>query len=513
VTRHPLSLCALAALAAISSAPARSADTAPLESLVLEALENNLELKIERVEPVIASQSTTLAEAEFDPLAQMSIQRQDSDRFVNNILEISEDLNGGTIQEIRYTPQGSLQAKLASGMEYSFSATTPIIETDNPLRIYDRAYTPLVSAEFTQPLVRDAGPRVNRLRIDQARAGERHAAQNVAAKVLQVIRDVESAYWTLGQARRHVEILRESVGICEQRAKRGKEMAAAGFLSDADALSAEVAAEERRGDLAQAETDFARARIYLREVVGSGPERAAAVQPASSLPDDPLPSSDPATLVSLALDRRPEIRAQESVIAEREAEERLAENDLRLRFDALGSLSYGGLAGADPLVDRPLVPLPPALEGRDTFFDAFEHGAFSWMVGLRLSVPIGNRADEARLGSNRGRLDQERLRLSLLKSRIGAEVETTLQDTIAAWARFQSSLKIVELARENLGHEEQRLEAGLATDFDVLDAKDRLSSAQEKLLARHLAYALARSRLQAADGGSFDTYRLQTATD
>jgi outer membrane protein TolC len=508
VSRFLLVLSVVLPLAAFPSAPARSADADALETLVLAALESNLELRVERIEPIIAARSILDAQSQFDPLAQVSVQRSDSNRFANNVLETSPDLSGGTISETRLTPQGSLQGKFVNGAEYELSATTPVDDTDHPLRIYDRAYTPSLSATITQPLMRDAGTRVNRLRFDQALAGTRHAWQGVSAKVLQVVRDVESAYWALSEAQRRVDLMRDNLATREERAGIARGMASHGLISDSDARMTEINAEERRADLGQAQADLARARVQLREVLGGDAARADAVEPALDLPSDPPPLANAATLVKLAVARRPEIQAQQSVIDGLAAEERLARNDQRMRFDALGSLGYTGLSGSDP-VNRPLQPLPPGLQGKDTYLDAFQDMAFSWMVGFQLSIPIRNRAAQARLGADRDRISQERIRLELLKSQIGAEVESTLQETIAAWGYFQSSLKITDLTLENLRDEVRRRAAGLATDADVLDARDNLASAQDKLLQRHLAYALARSRLQAADGGTFDVYHLQ----
>jgi outer membrane protein len=488
VSRFLLVLSVVLPLAAFPSAPARSADADALETLVLSALESNLELRVERIEPIIAARGILDAQSQFDPLAQVSVQRSDSNRFANNVLEISPELAGGTISETRLTPQGRLQGKFVNGAEYELSATTP--------------------ASITQPLMRDAGTRVNRLRLDQALAGTRHAWQGVSAKVLQVVRDVESAYWALSEAQRRVDLMRDNLATREERAGIARGMAAHGLISDSDARMTEINAEERRADLVQAQADLARARVQLRGVLGGDAARAEAVEPALDLPSDPPPLANGATLVNLAVSRRPEIQAQQSVIDGLAAEERLARNDQRMRFDALGSLGYTGLSGSDP-VNRPLQPLPPGLQGKDTYLDAFQDMAFNWMVGFQLSIPIRNRAAQARLGADRDRISQERMRLELLKSQIGAEVESTLQETIAAWGYFQSSLKITDLTLENLRDEERRRATGLATDADVLDARDNLASAQDKLLQRHLAYALARSRLQAADGGTFDVYHLQ----
>jgi outer membrane protein TolC len=508
VSRSLLVLSVLAPLAAFPSAPARSADGDALETLVLAALESNLDLRVERIEPIIAARSILDAQSQFDPLAQISVQRQDLNRFANNVLELSPDLEGGTIAETKLTPQGSVQGKFVNGAQYEFSATTPIDDTNNPLRIYDRSYAPTLAVTLTQPLMRDAGTRVNRLKFDQAMAATRQAWQGVSAKVLQVVRDVESAYWSLSEAQRRVDLMRADLGTREELAESSRGMASHGLISESDARMAEISAEERRGDLGQAQADLARARVQLREAIGGDPARADAVEPALDLPSDPPPLANAATLVKLAVARRPEIQAQQSVIDGLAAEERLARNDQRMRFDALAAVGSSGLAGSDP-VNRPLQPLPTGLVGKDTYWDAFQDMAFNWMVGFQMSIPIRNRQAQARLGADRDKISQERIRLELLKSQIGAEVESTLQETLAAWGYFQSSLKITDLTLQNLRDEERRRVAGLATDADVLEAKVSLASAQDKLLQRHLAYALARSRLQAADGGTFDVYHLQ----
>lgn len=485
----------------------------PLEDVVLRALENNLELKIERVEPVIAHQGVRVAEADFDPVADFSMQRLDSQRFVNNILELSPELAGGTINEVRYTPQGSVQERLSTGAQYSFSAVTPVIDTDYPLRIFDRSYTPLVVAEISQPVLRDSGRRINRVHIDQARLRERESVQGIAAKMLSVIRDVEIAYCTVSDAERHLELTTEDLEICERRVARSKTMASAGLASPPETRSAAIAVEERRADLAQASADLARARVRLRSLLadeGEG-ETGTPIQPVRNLPEDP-PPAELGPLVSLALLNRPEIRSQELAIERLQMDVDLANNDRRPRLDLLGLVSYGGLAGTDP-VSRPLIQVPPDLVARDGFFGAFKDGAFSWSVGFSMSIPIGSREALARLESSRRRVDQERLRLSLLRNRIGADVELAFHAATAAWARLQSNRRLVDLARENLRDQEQRLEIGLSTEFDVLDARDRLTTAEDRQGHSGLTYALARFDIAAVSGTSFETYHLQTSAD
>jgi outer membrane protein len=115
----------------------------------------------------------------------------------------------------------------------------------------------------------------------------------------------------------------------------------------------------------------------------------------------------------------------------------------------------------------------------------------TWTVGLNVSYPIGQSAEEA--NNARARLEntqaQERLK--------SAEAHVIQQVRDAGWKiemnakRIQTAHAARELADERLDSEQKRLEVGLSTSFLVIQAQRDLAQAKTNELSAVLAYDLA----------------------
>jgi outer membrane protein TolC len=473
------------------------------------ALERNLSLTIERINPQIAREQVREAEGQFDPLLGGSVTYDRHKRFLNSALESrAED---GLVRDRLLSPQTSFTGKLITGTQYNLSLTTQIMDTDHPQRLFDESHTAALNLGLTQPLLRDFGIEVNLVKVNQAKKGERQTILGVEAKMLSVIRDVETTYWTVFYAQQHVIVAQGSLDLAEDLVQRLARMREAGLATALDLIQAQAAVEAKRGDLARARADLLNAQAQLRLLIDPTREPTARVI-ASERPPEEEPSSDLLERVVRALARRPEISAQGLMIEQLELQEKLDRNNTLWRLDAVGNVGYNGLAGSGlgPLVQG---PRPAGLQGQTNFLDAFNsfftpEGNLNWSVGVQLQVPIGNRQAFAQLQETRLRKRQEEFRLSLLKSQISVEIETAFQDRSAAWEQLLGARTSVGSAREQLAAEEKRLAAGLSTVRKVLEAQDDLATAKDKENQALVSYASAKSRLDAADATSFTTYQL-----
>ena len=102
----------------------------------------------------------------------------------------------------------------------------------------------------------------------------------------------------------------------------------------------------------------------------------------------------------------------------------------------------------------------------------------------------------------------EGLRLSLLKSQIGVEVEAAFQDVTAGYAKLIAARKAASVAREQLTAQEKDLAAGLTTVRKVLEAQDSFVRAEDSEIQALVDYGSARASLDAAQALSFETYGL-----
>ncbi len=504
------------AVAASGSGAARAEESElrlSVEEAVHLALEHDLDLEIERINPPIATERMAEARSEFHPFLDYDLSYSRQNRFLNNILELAA--NDGVVSETRVSPEAAIKGKLTSGTGYSLAASLSTLESDNPLRLFDSSWIPSVSLGFTQPLLRGFGRSVNLVRIRQAEQVERQAELQLKARMLDVIRETEMKYWLLAYAQQHQEISAGNLNVAEDLIQRVTRMRDAGMATDLDVSKALLAAEDRRADLARASADLKIAQVRLRS--GLDPELPVTTSVvALETPRDEGPPEGLQAMLDRALDARPEIEYQEAVIESLALEERAARSNSRWKLDATGSTSYSSLGGEDhnPRIDDPLFQvlfpggIPAEIEDRDDPISAFEGGNYSWTLGLSLEIPLGSRISLAQLVPTRLRRTQEELRLERVRQEIRVQLETSFHNMDAEWSRLNSAREAVRLAQLQLNAESRNLEVGLNTVWDVIEAQDRLAEALDSEGRSMALYATARSRLQADQARSFEVYGL-----
>lgn len=480
-----------------------------LREAIRLALEQNLDLKIERYEPLVARELTRQSSGEFDPVLKLSGIWSRSEVLINSALE--QQAESGLIVDQRFTPDTSLVGKLITGTQYGVSLVAPTVTTNDPNRIFDQFYRPVLNFTLAQPLLRDFGFEVNLVRFKQAERSELIASMGVEAKMLAVMRDVETSYGTLFLTQEHVRVAESSLGLAVDLVERLRRLFSVGRATGLDVRQAETAVEARRSDLKRAEADLVNARAQLQLLISPHPTRAPRLVATEAPPEDGAPDGLEAR-IARALARRPELRRQELVIENLRSEELLAKNNTLPRLDVLGGIGWNGLGGngVGPNIRG---TLPSRIQGKDNYTSAFDdflspNGNVSWSLGLRLQMPLGNSDAIGKLEQARLRRDQERLRLTLLRNQISVDVQTAFADMTAAWAQVAATDENVRLAREQLEAQERQLRAGLATVRQVLEAQDAVAQAEDKRLQALVLYNAAGSRLAAAEAATFETYRL-----
>lgn len=394
----------LAAPAAAQAEAEPGANPMSLRDAVLRALAENLDLEIERMEPVLAGFRVEEAKAEFDDTFEWTAEFQDTERFANSVLEQLPQLDDdGTIDEKIFTPRWEYGGRATRGTEYSAFLVTPITETNNPLRLFDRSYTPQLGLSFRQPLLRNRPKSVNLVRVRQAETLEKQSNTALRLQMLQLVGEVERDYWHAVHAEGRLGIARESLKLNESLIRRLESMLQNGMAKEFDLLRPRLEAERRRSDIARAEADVDIAQARLRALIDPALGAGTRLEPTDAAPAEE-PPADYRPLLETAYGRRPELEQQGLTIHGLELERDYADNQTQWRFDATARAVYGGLGGKDagPLILRPL-----SID-RDSYFDAFKDGAVSWAVGFDLLIPLGRRSLLAGAGPARAKPSKRR---------------------------------------------------------------------------------------------------------
>ncbi|UCD51090.1 MAG: TolC family protein [Phycisphaerales bacterium] len=179
-----------------------------VEQAIFRALAHSPEIRVVSFDPAIAQQELTQATAEFDPTVFSRLNYEDEDNPENSIFTPGQSET--TLFE------SGLKQRISTGAEWSASYALTRIWDNLVGRTLPTRYEPVLAFQLKQPLLRDAGQKVNLAGVDIARLNHRIALLGFRKKAEEISTEVIRAYWQLVQARRDLEIQRRLVKQTEQ---------------------------------------------------------------------------------------------------------------------------------------------------------------------------------------------------------------------------------------------------------------------------------------------------------
>jgi hypothetical protein len=121
-------------------------------------------------------------------------------------------------------------------------------------------------------------------------------------------------------------------------------------------------------------------------------------------------------------------------------------------------------------------------------------------VGLTLNIPLRNR--EAQANQVRAELEyrQAQVRLHQLENQVRIEVRNAQFDVKQNRVSVQAAQSAVDLARQTLDADQQKLKVGLTTQTAILQDASTLTTAESNLVSAKAAYEKSRIELDRATG-------------
>ena len=442
------------------------------------ALENNLDLKVELLNPSIARTSLTEEQARYEALFTTNASYSKTDS------PTATQLEGSQANSLNVDP--GLEIPLRTGGRLRFGLPVNRFETNNQFSTLNPAFSSDAAVTLSQPLLRGFGFFVNAQPIRVAFYQYQSAQARTKLQVIRVLTDVEREYWRLYAVRQALAVRVQEYELAVAQLERARRRERIGAGAEPDVIRAESGVADRVDAIIGAENVVRdEERLFKRLLnhpdldVGSPTIVNTATEPTA------MPYRlDPHSLARAALDGRMELLEEELRIAQETANVRVARNDLL----PLVSLEYTyNIGGLGPTLDDSLSQV------REKRFE--DH-----RVGVRLEVPIGNEAARSRL---------ERAILSRLQRlatrdqrelQIRQEVYDAVDELDANWQRILAARRRVIAAARVVDLETRQNERGLRTSTDVLDAQANLASAKLSEIQAVANYQIAQVDIAFATG-------------
>ena len=196
-----------------------------LDDAVSQALENNLSVRVSRLGRAVFGFALSAARRAFTP--DLTI----DSNFLASLTPSSTQLDGAEQIEsdtLNYNLQ--VNQTLPFGSNYTVSFNNNRFATNSVFSTFNPRYRSVLDATFNQPLLQNFLANPNQRQIVISRNGERQADHDFERAVLDVLRDVEIAYWDLAFAIRNQEVAQQSLELARDLLRNNQVQVEVGTL-------------------------------------------------------------------------------------------------------------------------------------------------------------------------------------------------------------------------------------------------------------------------------------------
>ena len=464
-----------------------------LERAVRSAVAHNLDVRVAWLRPEIAYEDVVRAEAAFDAtfFADAQYATLDTPQPPGVIGGLSGDQ-----QAQEFTLNTGLEKRLDYGTLVTVE-TNPVYQQQRPtFNAFDNFYTASVSATVEQPLLEGFGPAVTRSEVRLSRNATLAERQRLRETLLDVVAQVNAAYWDVFAARRNLliqqRLLERTVEDRDRLVQRRDFDVSPVRITEANSF-----VELRRSDVIRARQRVRVASDALKRLIND-PDLPVAGETLVVPADDPTREAitfNLVELVSRALRDRPEMERALLGISDSRIRLAVAENGRLPRLDAAFTIRLNGL---------------DETELGDAYSDDIGSLDYiDYILALRFEQALGNRGDRALY--RRSVLEREQAGHAYRRQAqaVVLEVKNAMRDIITAYELIGASRASRRAAADSLRAIEAQEEAGVAlTPEFLLDLKlatqQRLANAEVEEVNAIARYNTAIAELFAATGTLLD---------
>jgi outer membrane protein len=380
--------------------------------------------------------------------------------------------------------------------------------TTSTASLFNPSINPTLTVGLNQHLLKGFGRRANAVFMRIARNNLSVSDSVFRQQVITTVAQLLNAYYTLLADRDQVRVAQSAVNYSQKLVDDDKKQVQIGTLAPLDVVQAESELASDQQQLIVAQTTYLQQQEILKTMISKRvtPELAGVeIDATDSLPE-PKPNDIPSLqeAINQALKNRPELlqdnlnlRNQDYTIqSNRSGLLPTLDTFATYQSNSLTGVPYAGLAGANP------GGLGDALS------QVFGGKYPSYSVGLTLSIPIRNRAEQANAAQAMVELHRMQTSMQRDKNSIEQDVRNAEIAVTQAKAQIDAALKARDYAQQALDAEIKKLRLGVSTTLNVILLQRDLIQAEGNLARARQAYAQAIVQFHQATGTTLDAHNI-----
>jgi outer membrane protein len=460
-----------------------------LDDATARALDRNLDIAVERLNPQTFDFSIAALEANYRPTLSSNFGLRSQSQFPRSQtagadMLVTETMTGNTglSQNVRWGGGSFAVAFNNNRQEQSdaFATRNPALNTN-------------FTAAYVQPLLRNFRIDGTRAQLQVTQLNQQISETALRATVTRTVANVRNAYWDLVYAIQAAEVAERSLALATKLVEDNQARVEVGTLAPLDVVQAQAEQATRRQGVATTSAARRTAELALKRLIVNGtddPLWTASIEPVDR-PTYATSAIDVAAAVRRALATRTDLDT---------SKRQLLANDISLKnlvdqqlpaLDLTASYGMAGVGGptfirSNQLGGTILQTIPSGYS--DALRILANRDAPTWNFALNFSYPIGTSPAEANVARARLQQRQTIAQGRALELQIATEVTNAALQVEANRERLQAASAALELAERRLDAEQSRFDVGLSTNFFVVQAQRDLRDAQNAELRALLDY-------------------------
>jgi outer membrane protein TolC len=396
------------------------------------------------------------------------------------------------------------------------------LTTNNPTSLLTPQLGSNFQFRFTQNLLQGFGFLPNTRFIRIAKNNREISDVAFRLQVITTVDQIENMYWDLVYAYENVRVQQESLTYSQKALEDSKRQAQVGTVPPIQVVSAQSTVATGQQNLIVAQNNLQLQQLLMKNALSRSIEDPLLAE-ADVIPTSVMlvPQQEPVMpvqdLINDALQHRAELVESRIDLNSRDINIKAVRNAM---LPTLQAFAYYGGSGVGGDVN-PLVPPCSSTSGSFCFNPAkapppFQTtnsvgygGTLNQLVnatapdkglGLTLTIPLRNRLAQ----SNQVRADleyrQAQVRQHQLENQVRIEVRNAQFDVKQNRSAVQAAQSAVDLARQTLDADQQKLKVGLTTQTAILQDAATLTTGESNLVSAKAAYEKSRIELDRATG-------------
>lgn len=442
-----------------------------LKEAIKAAVEKNLDLKAELYTSAQNEADLRKNRAIYAPHVTLNTSYQDASNYSPSL---ARDYSAGSLT---ITP-GAYQLLPTGG---TLNLSYQNVEQKNSTAVPGSYWSSSLLLSLNQPLLKNFGRDATELNIKVAEFTKEGSINRLKSRILATVAQVSSEYYKLGSYIQDLESRKTSLELARRILADTEARVKAGVTPAMETLNAQFGVSSREKDIIDAEKAVRDQVDLLSQLLQL--QRVNEIRPVD-LPSKAVYVVNEEESVNKAMANRPELAELQSQLVSAELQAKVARNQTLPSLNLTSSIGFNGADSA---------------YGRNTE-RVGSMGYPVWSVGLQLDYPLGNQSAENDYVKNRLRSEQLRTQLASQKSSLETEVRIAIRAVQSSFKQLDVSDRARLYADERLKAYIKKNEVGLATNKDVLDVENDLTSARTNQIKAQLAYSTALSQLWKSTG-------------